>query len=85
MKMIDVDYSVRVGYCASRNNMQEYKMYVIVIEMFSPNFVNNLWQAPWDNPWLAKPTNYNCKTRLLHQAKYLLGMNKLDQYSLEET
>ncbi len=42
MKMIDVDYSVRVGYCASRNNMQEYKMYVIVIEMFSPNFVNNL-------------------------------------------
>ena len=26
MKVIDVDYNVRVGYWASRNNMQEYKI-----------------------------------------------------------
>jgi hypothetical protein len=31
MKGIDANYSVRVGYWASRNNMQEYKVYVIVI------------------------------------------------------
>ncbi len=31
MKVIDVDYNVRMGYWASRNNMQEYKVYAIVI------------------------------------------------------
>jgi len=42
MKAIDVDYSVRVGYWALRNNVQEYKVYVIVIWMFNLDFVNNL-------------------------------------------
>jgi hypothetical protein len=35
MKAIDVNYSVRVGYWALRNNVQEYKVYVIVIWMFN--------------------------------------------------
>jgi hypothetical protein len=42
MKAIDLNYSVRVGYWALRNNMQEYKVYVTVIQMFDLNFVNNL-------------------------------------------
>ncbi len=42
MKVIDVDYSVRVGYWTSRNNMQEYKVYAIVIWMFDLDFFNIL-------------------------------------------
>jgi hypothetical protein len=84
MKAINADYSVRVGYWASRNNVQEYKVYVVVIRMFNSNFVNTLRQVPRDNPWLAKPTNHNYRTRLLCQVEYLLGMNKVDQYSLVE-
>jgi len=61
MKAIDVDYNVRVGYWALRNNMHEYKVYVTIIWMFDSNFVNNLWQAPGDNLWWAKLTNCNYK------------------------
>jgi hypothetical protein len=46
MKGIDVDYNVRVGCWASRNNVEEYKVYVIVIWMFDSDFVNNLQQTP---------------------------------------
>jgi len=42
MKVINANYNVKVGYWASRNNMQEYKMYVTVIWMFDLDFVNNL-------------------------------------------
>ncbi len=42
MKVIDVDYNVQVGYWDEKNNVQEYKVYVIVIQMFDLNFVNNL-------------------------------------------
>jgi hypothetical protein len=42
MKAIDVDYNVRVGYWALRNNMHEYKVHVTIIWMFDSNFVNNL-------------------------------------------
>ncbi len=31
MKAIDVDYSVKMGYWASKNNVQEYKVYVTMI------------------------------------------------------
>jgi hypothetical protein len=31
MKAIDANYNVVLGYWASRNNVQEYKVYVIVI------------------------------------------------------
>ncbi len=55
-----------------------------MILMFDSDFVNNLRQVPRDNPWLAKPTNNNYRTRLLHKVKHLLGTNKVDQYSLVE-
>jgi len=42
MKVMDANYSVRVGYWALRNNVQEYKVYVTMIRMFDVNFVNNL-------------------------------------------
>ncbi len=42
MNVIDVDYSVRVGYWAPRNNMQEYKVCAIVIWMFDLDFVKTL-------------------------------------------
>jgi hypothetical protein len=42
MKVIDAEYNVRVGYWASRNNVHEYKSYVIVIRMFDLDYVNNL-------------------------------------------
>ncbi len=42
MKVIDVDYSVKVDYWASRNNAHEYKVYATMIQMFNMDFVNNL-------------------------------------------
>ncbi len=53
-----IDYSVRVGYQASRNNMQEYKIYAIVIQMFNQIFVNNLQPTFDDNPWPTKLKNH---------------------------
>ncbi len=50
MKVVTADYNVRVGYWASRNNVEEYKVYVTMIWMFDLDFVNDLWQAPRDNP-----------------------------------
>jgi len=50
--------------------------------MFDLDFVNNLWQASRDNPSLIEPTNWNYMAYLLHQGKYLLGMNRTNQYSL---
>jgi hypothetical protein len=54
MKAMDANYNVRMGYWALRNNVQEYKVYVIVIWMFDANFVNNLRQVPRDNLWLVE-------------------------------
>jgi hypothetical protein len=42
MKSIDAKYNVKVKYLASKNNMQEYKVYAIVIHMFNLDFMNNL-------------------------------------------
>ncbi len=84
MKAINANYSVRVGYWALRNNVQEYKVYVVMIRMFNLDFVNTLRQVPKDNPWPVESTNHNYRTHLLCQAKYLLGMNKVDQYLLVE-
>jgi len=66
MKMIDANYNVKVGYWALINNVQKNKVYVIVIRMFDSDFVNNLQQILGKNPWLAKLTNHNYKTCLLH-------------------
>jgi hypothetical protein len=51
MKSIDAKYNVKMGYLALKNNVQEYKVYAIVIWMFNLDFVNNLQQALRDNPW----------------------------------
>jgi hypothetical protein len=53
MKAINSDYNVRIGYWASKNNMQKYKVYAIMIWVFDPNFVNILQQAFKDHPWLV--------------------------------
>ncbi len=42
MKGIDVNYNVKVGFWALKNNVQECKIYAIVIQMFDSDFVNNL-------------------------------------------
>jgi hypothetical protein len=84
MKAIDADYCVKVGYWASRNNMQEYKIYVTMIQFFDSDFVNNLWQTHGDNLWLAESINHNYKTCLLCRVEFLLGKNKAYQYSLVE-
>jgi len=47
--------------------------------------MNNLQLAFDDNPWPTELKNHNYMTHLLHQAKYLLGTNIVDQYSLVET
>jgi hypothetical protein len=31
MKVIDVDYNVKMGYWASKNNVQEYKVFMTMI------------------------------------------------------
>ncbi len=68
MKAIDAYYSVRVGYWVLKNNVQEYKVYVTVIQMFDWNFENDLRQALGDNSWLVESTNHNYKTHFLCQA-----------------
>ncbi len=76
MKAIDANYTVKVGYWALKNNVQEYKVYVTMIWMFDADFVNNLRQVLRDNLWLVEPTNHNYKTHLLCQVEYILGTNK---------
>jgi len=66
MKMINIDYSVRMGYWALRNNMKDYKIYAIMIWMFDLIFVNNLQPTLGDNLWPTKSRNHNYRTRLLH-------------------
>jgi hypothetical protein len=49
--------------------------------MFDPIFMNNLQQVHGDNMSPTKLTNRNYKTHLLQQEKYLLGTNRMEQYS----
>jgi hypothetical protein len=62
MKCVDAKYQVQVWYRATRNHLQDYKIYVTVICMFDEDFLNSLLLPPWNNPWLAHPTNQNCRT-----------------------
>jgi hypothetical protein len=59
MKTIYAEYQVQVGYWTTRNHLQEYKIYAMVICMcmFDEDFMNNLLQPLGDNPWLAHLTN----------------------------
>jgi hypothetical protein len=52
--------------------------------MFDSIFVNNLQQALGNNLWPVELTNCNYRTRLLQQTEYMLGTNKVGQYSLVE-
>jgi hypothetical protein len=58
-KSIDAKYQIQVGYWATRNHLQYYKIYVKVICMFDEDFFNNLLQPPQDNLWPAHSTNWN--------------------------
>ncbi len=42
MKMIDAKYCVKMGYWASKNHVQEYKVYGTMRQMFDLDFMNNL-------------------------------------------
>jgi hypothetical protein len=42
MKVIDAKYSVKVGYWALKNHVQEYKVYGTMRQMFDLDFMNNL-------------------------------------------
>jgi len=53
MKVIDANYSVRMGYWALRNHVHVYKVYAIVKWMFDLNFMNNLQQTLGNNLWLV--------------------------------
>jgi hypothetical protein len=62
MKSINAEYQEQVGYWATRNHLQDYKIYVRMICIFDENFLNNLLYPPGNNPWLAHLTNWNYKT-----------------------
>jgi hypothetical protein len=42
MKSINAEYQEQVGYWATRNHLQDYKIYVRMICIFDENFLNNL-------------------------------------------
>jgi hypothetical protein len=42
MKSIDVEYEIQIGYWATRNHLQDYKIYATMICMFDEDFLNNL-------------------------------------------
>jgi hypothetical protein len=62
LKKVDAEFQAEVGYWASTNHLQDYKIYGTLIKMFKPEFLNNLLQPPIDNPWLANMTNIIFKT-----------------------
>jgi hypothetical protein len=67
MKVIDAKYSVRVGYWASRNNVEEYKVYVTMIQMFDLNFVttcDKLLETIY-----GQPNQQTATTRPIYYAK----------------
>jgi hypothetical protein len=64
-------------------NLQDYKIYAMVICMFDEDFLNNVLQPPKDNPWPTHSTNYNYRIWLLRHFDYLLGFVSPNKYSLE--
>jgi hypothetical protein len=42
LKNVDLEYQTKVGYWASFNHLQDYKIYGTVIKMFVPKFINNM-------------------------------------------
>lgn len=54
-----------MGYWVGKNDLQDYKIYAIVICMFDKDFLDDIQQVPGDNPWPIHSTNQNYKTQLL--------------------
>jgi len=65
LKNVDVDFQAKVGYWASTNHLQDYKICGTMIKMFMPKFLNSLPQPPRNNPWPTHLTNQNFRTRFL--------------------
>jgi len=42
LKSIDEEFQAKVGYSASFNHFQDYKIYKTMIKMFCSKFLNNL-------------------------------------------
>jgi hypothetical protein len=42
LKSIDEEFKAEVGYWASFNHLQDYKIYKTMIKMFCPKFLSNL-------------------------------------------
>jgi hypothetical protein len=61
MKVIDANCNVRMGYWALRINMQKYKVYATMIQIFNLDFLNNLQQPVRDNLWQVELINHNYK------------------------
>jgi hypothetical protein len=57
MNSIDVKHQVQVEYWATRNHLQEHKIYATMICTFDEDFMNSLLQFPKDNPWPPHSTN----------------------------
>ncbi len=67
----------KVGYWASFNHLQDYKIYGMVIKMFTPKVLNKLRQPPRDNPWLAHPMNKKFRIQFQQQCDYLFRFQML--------
>jgi hypothetical protein len=59
LKSVDVELYAKVGYWASINHFQDYKIYAIVIKMFILEFLSTLLEPPKDNPWPQDLTKKN--------------------------
>ncbi len=50
---------VLVGYWVLKNQVQEYKVYGRMRQMFDLDFMNNLQQVHGNNPWPIELKNHN--------------------------
>jgi hypothetical protein len=46
LKNVDAKFQTKVGYWASTNHLQGYKIYGTMIKMFKLEFLSNLQQPP---------------------------------------
>jgi LysM repeat protein len=63
LENIDVEFQVEVGYWASLNHLQDYKIYGTMIKQIFPKFLNNLQQPLGNHLWPTHSTNQNYKTQ----------------------
>ncbi len=62
LKSVDAKFQAEVGYQAFTNQLQNYKIYGIMIKMFMLEFLSSLPQPLGDNQWPAHLTNQNFRT-----------------------